>query len=272
MSDTRETTTHHFLREPKTHAERIAHELRRSIARGELRPGEPLEIKALAQRLKISPIPVREALKQLEIEGFITIEAYRGPRVAELHAEEIIDFTDVRIALDSLALELAVPNMRDEDLARASEVLDALERTRDPGEIATLIHDFYLALYEPAGRAMLMRFVHLAGVAGMRYMYVWVPQVMGKRFDRKPYDQLLRACGRGDVDGAIKLLVTLRRRIQNGLFTAMQAHIAREDRRATRTAAAPRSRAKKVVKATKRVPVGRKAPAKRAAAKRARSR
>lgn len=246
---------HHFLREPKTHAERIAYELRRSIARGELKPGAPLEIKSLAEKLSISPIPVREALKQLEIEGFVTIEPYRGPRVAQMSAQEIVDFTELRIALDTLALELVVPTMAARDVADARAILDELERVRDSGDWATLIHDFYLALFASAGRPILLRFVHLAGVAGMRYMSVYVRKVAARRFDRTPYEQLLRACERRDVDKAKKLLVQLRRRIQDGLFEALSEREA-APRRAASTVAKP--------PATRPAP---RAPARRAAAK-----
>ncbi len=60
--------------------------LRNAILQGDLKPGARLVIDKLAAELGVSQIPIREALQQLEGEGFVTIEPYVGVTVSDLQA------------------------------------------------------------------------------------------------------------------------------------------------------------------------------------------
>src|SRR5689334_1279951 len=110
----------------------VVERLREKILTGELREGEQLRQDAIASEFQISRIPVREALSHLAAEGLITIVANRGAVVSALSPDEIMQLFETRAVLESHMLRLALPNMKNEDLQTAGDILkhfeDSLEK------------------------------------------------------------------------------------------------------------------------------------------------
>ena len=65
--------------------------LHQAIIRGDYKPGERIVIDELASRLDVSQIPIREALRQLEADGFVTNEPYVGVTVTGISADFIFE-------------------------------------------------------------------------------------------------------------------------------------------------------------------------------------
>src|SRR5918994_6286654 len=84
---------------------------RRAILTGDYPPGSPLRLQELAARSGVSMIPVREALRLLEAEGFVESIPNRGARVAPLSLEDMLDVYRTRIVLEVEALRQAMPNI-----------------------------------------------------------------------------------------------------------------------------------------------------------------
>src|ERR1700730_16849364 len=95
----------------------LVEQLSEAILRAELKPGEWLRQDEIAARFKVSPTPVREALRVLETQGLVIYEAHRGVRVANF-AGSAKQFYRLREALECLAAEMAVENMTDEAMGR----------------------------------------------------------------------------------------------------------------------------------------------------------
>lgn len=103
-------------------SDRAYHELRRLIVGGELAPGERLTERALAERLEISPTPIREALQRLEQEWLIE---RRGPKtvvVAGANARRLRELRVLEAALRGVAARLAVENATDDELDELAAV------------------------------------------------------------------------------------------------------------------------------------------------------
>ena len=83
---------------------------------GEIRPGERLLQNELAERLGVSPTPVREALMALVAQGVLTYLPNRGVRVVELDAPDAEQVYRIRGALEPLAVELGGPQLVQADL------------------------------------------------------------------------------------------------------------------------------------------------------------
>jgi len=94
-------------------SEAVAIELRRAIARGEYRPGERLTEAALCERFKVSRTPVREALRELEAEGLVTITSNLGASVVKLTLEDMNHIYDMLIVLEGTACSMASTRMSD---------------------------------------------------------------------------------------------------------------------------------------------------------------
>ncbi len=93
----------------KSLREQVYDHLRLLLNRGELRPGAPLDLDALEVRLGVSRTPLRDALLQLEWEGFVTILPRRGVQVRPLTRDDIRHLYEIIGALESAALLAAFP-------------------------------------------------------------------------------------------------------------------------------------------------------------------
>ena len=119
---------------PQTRAEWVDARLRAAILGGALAPGTRLRGEHLAAEWGVSATPMREAFQRLAGEGWIVIEPQRGARVAEIDVGVAIEYYELRLVLDPLALassitaSLADGSFADEVRA-ASRALAAAPRT-----------------------------------------------------------------------------------------------------------------------------------------------
>lgn len=112
-------------------AQVIQDALRGEIVRGELRPYTKLREEALAERLKVSRTPLREALRLLESEGFVERVASGGVMVAGVDIRDIADLFGVREVLESHVASEVAARAGGADLAMLEEVLGRMERLAD---------------------------------------------------------------------------------------------------------------------------------------------
>ncbi|MBN1888094.1 MAG: GntR family transcriptional regulator [Thermoflexales bacterium] len=90
--------------------------LRAAILEGELGPGSRLVIDELSRELGVSQIPVREALQQLQADGFVTIEPYVGATITEIDVGLVCEIFDLLESLEVISGRMACRQMTDEDL------------------------------------------------------------------------------------------------------------------------------------------------------------
>lgn len=102
-----------------------------AIRRDELKPGSRLVIDDLANQLGVSQIPIREALQQLQADGFVVIEPYVGARVTKIDVSLVGEIFDLLEALETISAREACTRMTEEDLTRLKALLDEMERAQD---------------------------------------------------------------------------------------------------------------------------------------------
>lgn len=108
----------------ETLADQAYLQIRSSIVAGELAPGEKVTERGMAQRLSISPTPVREALRRLELDGLIERIGPRTVLVAAIRDAAIDDLAEVEVGLRGLVARFAAKHATAEQLARLDEILD----------------------------------------------------------------------------------------------------------------------------------------------------
>ncbi len=101
--------------------------LREEITTGELKPGQRVTERALAQHLGVSPTPVREALQRLEHERLIERDAVRSIRVAEPSVAKLYELSQIEVALRGVAARLAAERATDQEINRILEACDRAE-------------------------------------------------------------------------------------------------------------------------------------------------
>lgn len=103
-------------------------QLRNRIISGELRPRQRLILKDLSEALGLSAMPIREALQRLEADGLVTQVPHQGGRVAGLSYDEMQEVFNIRIALEGLAVGLAVEKISEPQIGSIFAVVELMKR------------------------------------------------------------------------------------------------------------------------------------------------
>jgi len=184
----------------------VAHALREAIITGLSAAGQPLRQDELASALRVSKIPVREALRRLEAEGLVVFHTNRGAMVAPLDAAQAVEIAEIRVALEVLALQLAIPNLTARDLRRAQSVLEELDAETDRARWGTLNRDFHHTLYTPARRPQLLDLITTQHQRFDRCMRVVLAAMEHQAQSQSEHRAILAACAQPDPQLATSLL------------------------------------------------------------------
>lgn len=122
-----------------TLSQQVYTQLRAGILDNTYPPGAPLPEEALAARLNVSRVPIREALRRLSAEGLVEIKPRQGATVTELTSKQFLDAYRVREALEVLAVRLAVPRLTGDDF----DQLDALHLAMQTAAEAEDVQEFF---------------------------------------------------------------------------------------------------------------------------------
>lgn len=136
--------------------------LRQAIVDGHFAPGLRLTERELCGLLGVSRTLVREALRQLEAEGWIENAPYRGPIVAAISADEARQLYEIRAALEGWAAKQCAEHATDEDLRELTgfvERLAAAEPRGDLNEMLAVIDAFHERFLQAAGNPMLTTYL-----------------------------------------------------------------------------------------------------------------
>jgi DNA-binding GntR family transcriptional regulator len=186
--------------------ELIAESLRQAIIEGHLSPGESLRQENLAKHFAVSRIPVREALRRLESEGWIELQRHRGARVTPLSAAEVREIYEIRASLEVTALRLAAPNHNARSLKQAEAVLRLSQNARNVSLYAQYNREFHLALYGPAQRPRMLAIIDSLHNQGERYLRLKLGMPSHKQQSDDEHQQMFEAVSRGDIDQAVHIL------------------------------------------------------------------
>jgi len=147
-----------FVVQPAAFAEQILEDLRRRIATWELAPGTHLVEGRLAAEYAVSRGPVREALKQLKVEGLVEARK-RGIFVTGLTERDVAELTELRTAIETLAVRLLQVRATEREWAA---MVAAVARMREAADVPDLEAftvadiDFHTAIYVASGNRRLL--------------------------------------------------------------------------------------------------------------------
>ncbi|NLT06274.1 MAG: GntR family transcriptional regulator [Solirubrobacterales bacterium] len=193
-----------FVRPPSTQ-EAVLAELRRRIAAGDLRPGEPIRAEQVGAELGVSRVPVREALRILEGEGQVVYEPHRGSFVAELSLADLREIYRMRELLEAEAIRAAVP-LDDDALERLADHVadaDAASARGDLTAYAAANRRFHLDLYAAAGRPLLARTIRRLWDASDAYRALYANSGDHRAAAAEHHRAILAALADGDADAAV---------------------------------------------------------------------
>jgi DNA-binding GntR family transcriptional regulator len=143
-----------------TATDRIRHILQDEIAKGMLPPGQALDEAALSKRFQVSRTPVREALLQLAIQGFVRVVPRSGIFVTTLDLRALTDMSETLAHLDGLCAGLACQRMRPTERRRLAAMQQNCQQAFDEHDTARYIElneAFHSFIYQSCGNPFLQQ-------------------------------------------------------------------------------------------------------------------
>lgn len=134
--------------------EKIVDFIKEAIIKGTLRPGERIHEPELAERFGISRTPIREAFRQLEVQGFITVNPRKGAIVSPITDKDVREFYAIKALLEGYAAKMACPKFTEKELKRMGELNGQMAKCAERNDVKTFfrldnqLHDVFLKVCE----------------------------------------------------------------------------------------------------------------------------
>jgi DNA-binding GntR family transcriptional regulator len=212
-----------MFQRPLTAREAVLEELRRAILTGELAPGEAIRPDAMAARLGVSAVPVREALRTLQGEGQVTHRPHQGYAVTLLDWDELVKIYRIRELLETEALNQTVPMKDPTRLQSMEQAIDAMDRLGedDIADLTMTNRAFHFALLQNTGSERLDQFIRTTWDWSDPYRALYYQQPGNLAHAQDEHREMLEGARRGDVT----LLVELARRHRSAALEALKGRL-----------------------------------------------
>ena len=179
--------------------------LRQEIRKRTLVPGEAINMDATSRKLGISKTPLRDALIQLEMEGFVTIAPRKGIYVNGLTLQEIREYYQVIGALESSALSVSFPRFKPAHIDKMKKLNQEMKASIEKSNFSLFYRknlDFHNIYVDLCGNQWLRQIVNNL----KKRLYDFVPQDKWvKEWEQssvKEHDRLVEGIEKGDLQAA----------------------------------------------------------------------
>lgn len=193
----------------QTLREKILETIREAILKGDLKPGEKVAEPELAERFGISRTPIREAFRQLESEGYLTVIPRKGAVVAALSERDVQEFYAIKSILEGYAAELAAKKLSDKDLAKLEAINKKLKEIAEEGDVKAFyrVHnEFHETFLKAADNSKLYELIQHLGMKFSRLRMASLSVSGRMAISVAEHDKLLDAFRRHDAKSAENLV------------------------------------------------------------------
>lgn len=204
----------HTLPKYKNKQEIAYGEIKNAIIQCRLRPGDALVIRNLAAQLNVSESPVREAMKRLISEKFVT-ERYSSFYVAPISADEFLDMEEVRLKLEVIAIQLSARKITDERLQYLKCVLETMIECCAENDFKSYTREhsrFHLECCLACGVSYLMSALDAAFAHHERGIHYFKLSIWKDRPSLQEHSDILNALANHDPEEARRCLCKNRER------------------------------------------------------------
>jgi DNA-binding GntR family transcriptional regulator len=171
----------------------------------------------------MSLVPVREALRKLEAEGFVRIMPHRGVYVSPISRAEMEDVFAVRLAIESMATRQGVLRITDKQVEKLADLISRMEValcSHDHPQLLELNQEFHFSLYEASGREYLCSLISHLWQKSTRYRtsYIQLPERADQAHEE--HKEILAAVRERSVKKAVRAVRNNIRQTMLGLLTS----------------------------------------------------
>ena len=189
---------------PQSLNELVYAELRRQILWGEIVPGNTLSVRRLSEQFRVSPMPVRDAIRRLAVEELVEVTPRSSTRVSLISPEAVREIAEVRSRLEALAARLAPENLTTADVKRLRELLRAMHvaaTANDPEAWHQGNAEFHRVVIHRSGNRLLTRMTEGLWDRSIRHFSARVlSQAHFRRLRHKEHQRILQAIVNRDPD------------------------------------------------------------------------
>jgi DNA-binding GntR family transcriptional regulator len=191
---------------PRTAQQAAAEYLRSAILAGDLAPGARLAQSEIAAALRLSITPVREALRDLAMEGLVDIDRFRGAVVHVPTLSELEEIFLIRQRLIPLSSELGVARITEEELAESAALIAQMTVAADEVAWSILNRQFHRVLDNAARSPRLTEILRRLSDVATLYIHLTLAEEDDRRAEAEAeHRELHDAYGRRDADAATRL-------------------------------------------------------------------
>ncbi|MBI2411902.1 MAG: GntR family transcriptional regulator [Deltaproteobacteria bacterium] len=151
------------IEKPLTLRERIVDFIKDSIVTGRLKPGERVPEQDIAASFGISRTPIREAFRQLESEGFITVVPRKGAVVSPITDKDVSEFYAIKSLLEGFAARTACEKLTPKEIRKLEGLNSQMEKAAEKGDVKAffkLDNQFHDTFLKSCGNEKLSALVH----------------------------------------------------------------------------------------------------------------
>jgi DNA-binding GntR family transcriptional regulator len=191
-----------------TLSDQIYEYLRGEIVSGVYAPGQRVDLGELVSKLKVSKMPVKEAIGRLATEGLLDVQAQRGTFVSRVDPRELAETFEVRRALETLAGELAAARAKKGDIERLRGLITEMEQAPEAGRHSELNFEFHHLIVELSDNRKLIEMYQRLSVpiqiAGIHYRSEnWIERIPQ---EQREHRSIVRALAERDPE-AVRLAI-----------------------------------------------------------------
>jgi len=194
----------------KTKTEVVYSFIKMNILKGKFKPEQKITTREVSESLDISDIPIREAIKQLETEGFLTFIPHVGASVVKLKEIEFEEIAMIRGELEGLATRLAVGFLSEKDLKALEKINleygNAIQ-SMQYAKLADLNKKFHFTIYNCIPYKMLVKMISDLWDKSLMLPNIFVHSVTRCRQSYKDHKQIVDALRKGNAQRAEQIII-----------------------------------------------------------------
>ncbi len=175
--------------------------LKEAILKGEIEPGTRMMEVQLAERLGVSRTPVREAIRQLELEGLVMMVPRKGAYVAGLSTKDCMEVLEIRAVLEGLAAQLAAKRADDHEIKQLLDISKKFSDYAAKKDIQGLIDEdeaFHDTIYTASRNDRLIQLISSLREQVQRFRVAYISQFKRASDLVKEHQQILEAIAKRD--------------------------------------------------------------------------
>jgi len=157
--------------------EQVYRKVQEAIISGSLPPGREVTISQLARDLGVSLMPVREAIRALEVEKLISVQKSRRIKINELSTRDLHEILMIRINLECMAVERGIERCTDETVSDLERILEGMKTAKDSYEFLTKNKQFHHTLYLNADMPILREIIDYLWQRVSPYLSIYVSKI-----------------------------------------------------------------------------------------------